>query len=220
MNPIMKIFLYCLLILLSNNSVAHNNSSLNHAPVSTILVFGDSLSAAYNIPVESGWVSLLQDLVNKKGFKINLINASISGETTDGGLKRLPSQLKKYQPDIVILELGGNDGLRGFDLNTTRKNLDKMVSLSLSQSSKVLLAGIKIPPNYGRTYTRRFSNIYQQLAVQDKVELIPFILDKVATIPELMQADGIHPNAKGQPIIVENVWHYLEQMIEQKPHHQ
>ena len=210
--------LYLLLLLTANiftitaNATAPAEAS-NAAK--TILVFGDSLSAAYNIKREQGWVSLLQDFVDQQKLNIKVVNASISGETTSGGLERFASQLERSQPEVVILELGGNDGLRGFDLNTTRDNLTQMVTLSHKNGAKVLLAGIHLPPNMGRTYTRRFAEIYQQLASDQRVSLIPFILQDVATHNTLMQRDGIHPNAKGQPIIMRNVWQHLSPLIKE-----
>jgi acyl-CoA thioesterase-1 len=215
----MKNYLYGLLIIFSSqlfitkHLIAQNQTENLPKQQQSILVFGDSLSAAYNIKREQGWVSLLQDLLILKKSNFKVANASISGETTSGGLERLEKQLKLHKPNIVILELGGNDGLRGFDLDVTRENLTKMVDMSIKHSSKVLLAGIAIPPNYGRTYTQRFSEIYTTLALKPEVVLIPFILDKVATNSEYMQADGIHPNANGQPLVLETVWEYLEAMV-------
>lgn len=199
------------LVLFSFSTLSTEKKSLKQTK--TVLVFGDSLSAAYNIPREQGWVSLLQDFVNQQKLDIQFVNASISGETTSGGLTRLKAQLELYNPDVVILELGGNDGLRGFDLTTTGSNLEKMVALCITHSSKVLLAGIQIPPNYGRTYTRRFSAIYTELEKKKEVELIPFILEGVAAKDEFMQQDGIHPNEKGQPFLRETVWKYLKPML-------
>ncbi|TQV81568.1 arylesterase [Aliikangiella coralliicola] len=216
LNFSIKNTIYGLLLIFSSqlailSKPANANQPESH--VKSILVFGDSLSAAYNIKTEQGWVSLLQDFLDQQGHNIKVINASISGETTSGGLERFAAQISRSKPDIVILELGGNDGLRGFDLTTTRENLSKMIETSINHSSQVLLAGIKIPPNYGRTYTRRFEQIYTDLAKHEKVELIPFILEKVATKSELMQADGIHPNAKGQPLILSTVWQHLKPML-------
>ncbi len=210
----MKKYLISFLVLYS--SLLFGSSQLMAKPQQTILVFGDSLSAAYNIPTEKGWVSLLQDFFNQKNMPIKVINASISGETTGGGLLRLEKQLQLHQPNIVILELGGNDGLRGLDLVTTRDNLTQMVEMSRQHSSKVLLAGIRIPPNYGRTYTQRFTAIYDDLAKLQDVALIPFILEQVATKDEFMQGDGIHPNEKAQPLIVETVREYLSPLLTEK----
>jgi acyl-CoA thioesterase-1 len=184
------------------------------AAAKKILVFGDSLSASYNIPTDKGWVNLLkQELQNKQADSgiadISIANASISGETSAGGLTRFQSQIKKTQPDIVILELGANDGLRGYDLTTTRQNLLAMIKMSQQINASVLLAGIHMPPNYGRTYTRNFDQIFTDLAKMDNVSLIPFILEGVATNPELMQNDGLHPNEEGQKVIVTTVLNHL-----------
>ncbi|MEP1743237.1 MAG: arylesterase [Kangiellaceae bacterium] len=179
----------------------------------TVLVFGDSLSAAYNLPTEKGWVTLLEQKFGQHGASVKFINGSISGETSSGGLVRFPNQLKQAEPDVVVLELGANDGLRGFDLATTRSNLTKMIELSHQAGAKVLLAGIHIPPNYGRTYTRKFDQIFQDLAAKDNVALIPFILQGVATVPGMMLDDGLHPSEKGQKVMVDTVFKYLEPML-------
>ena len=179
----------------------------------TVLVFGDSLSASYNLPTEKGWVNLLQQKFNQQDIPIKFVNGSISGETSSGGLVRFPSQLEQAQPEVVILELGANDGLRGFDLATTRANLTKMIEMSHQAGAKVLLAGIHIPPNYGRTYTQKFDQIFQDLSSSDNVALIPFILQGVATVPGMMQDDGLHPNENGQKVIVETVYRHLAPLI-------
>jgi len=192
--------------------------SFAFASNSKILVFGDSLSAAYNIPTEKGWVTLLQNKLVEQKFTTSITNASISGETSSGGLVRFQSQLDKTMPDIVILELGANDGLRGYDLSTTHQNLLKMVNMSHQKGAKVLLAGVHMPPNYGRTYTQKFDRIFTELAKMEKVKLIPFILEGVATNQDLMLRDGLHPNEKGQQVIVETVSDYLMPMLQ--PLHQ
>ncbi len=182
---------------------------LSLSAVKNILVFGDSLSAAYNISTDKGWVYLLEQNLKNRSLDINIINASISGETSSGGLSRFQSQINKTQPDIVILELGANDGLRGFDLSTTHNNLLDMINMSLQVNAKIILAGIHIPPNYGRTYTRKFDQIFVDLAKIENVSFIPFILEGVATNPELMLNDSLHPNEKGQPIIMMTVLKHL-----------
>ncbi len=197
-----------------NSKDSSTENSQSHTQ-NTILVFGDSLSAAYNIKREEGWVSLLQDFIQQQQINAKVVNASISGETTSGGLTRLPEQLKRTQPDIVILELGGNDGLRGFDLAETRKNLNQMITLSKQHNAQVILTGIHLPPNFGKTFTQRFYQIYQELASQEDVTLIPFLLDNVGTEKQLMQKDGIHPNSEGQPIIMQTVWKYLDPLLNQ-----
>lgn len=180
-----------------------------HAQTHTILVLGDSLSAAYGIPRERGWVALLQ----QKLPQTQVVNAGISGDTTDGGLTRLPALLKKHKPTIVIVELGANDGLRGFQIERTRDNLAQIISLCQKADAKVLLAGIKIPPNYGLRYTRDFHDTYTLAAKRFDVPLLPFLLDGVATDPGLMLDDGLHPNASAQPKILANVWKYLQPML-------
>lgn len=184
------------------------------APVSkqpaTVLVWGDSLSAAYGIPVEKGWVSLLQ---TKLGDNYKVVNGSISGETTAGGLTRLPDALKQYQPAYVLVELGANDGLRGIDLPTMRRNLEQMITLAQAANAKVILLGIQLPPNYGTTFTEKFAATYAELAKQYETPLLPFLLDGVADNWDLMQADGLHPTAEAQPHILANVWQVLEKAL-------
>lgn len=174
---------------------------------STLLVWGDSLSAAYGIPVEKGWVSLLQ---TKLGDHYKVVNGSISGETTAGGLTRLPEALKQHDPDYVLLELGANDGLRGIDLPTMHSNLEQMITLAQAADAKVILIGIQLPPNYGTTFTEKFAATYTDLAKQYTLPLLPFLLDGIAENWDLMQADGLHPTAEAQPQILENVWEVLE----------
>lgn len=172
-----------------------------------ILVMGDSLSAAYGIPKELGWVNLLREQLGG-GFSVT--NASISGETTGGGLAVLPEHLQNYDPDLVILELGANDGLRGFPVSRMRSNLEQMIDLSLQSSARVLLVGIHILPNYGRRYTEAFYSVFQELAAQYELSLVPFLLDGVALKPELMQDDQLHPTAEAQPILLQNILPLLE----------
>ncbi len=179
--------------------------SSKHA--ATVLVWGDSLSAAYGIPVEKGWVSLLQ---TKLGDTYTVVNGSISGETSAGGLTRLPEALKQHQPDYVLLELGANDGLRGIDLPTMRRNLEQMITLAQAADAKVILLGIQLPPNYGTTFTEKFAATYTELAKQYTISLLPFLLDGVAENWDLMQADGLHPTAEAQPQLLANVWKVLE----------
>lgn len=181
----------------------------------TILVYGDSLSAAYNIQPEDGWVAHLESRLVDIGYDVEFVNASISGETTSGGMVRFAKQIEKTNPQIVILELGANDGLRGSSLATMKENLSKMIKLSQNNNSRVLLAGMHIPPNYGRTYTQKFDQIFIDLANMDKVTLIPFLLEDVATKPELIQADGLHPNKKAQPIISKTVESYLVPLLKE-----
>lgn len=179
----------------------------------TILVLGDSLSAAYNMPTEKGWVALLDKRLEKVPGSHLVINASISGDTTNGGLSRLPKALQSYKPDIVILALGANDGLRALPLANTKQNLRKMIELSRAQGGQVLLAGMKLPPNYGKTFNNQFRSIYTDLASDYEILLVPFLLKEVGGVEELTQADGLHPNANAQPIILENIWPHLQPLL-------
>jgi len=178
-----------------------------------ILVFGDSLSAAYGIPTDTSWVTLLEQRVRryKPGYRV--INASISGETTSGGRYRIGQALNEHQPAVVILELGANDGLRGLPLDATRANLDAIISACQKRKIQVLLVGMRLPPNYGSAYTAKFRAIYEQAAQRYKIPLLPFLLEGFADQPELFQADGLHPGAAAQPLIMEQVWKYLQPML-------
>ncbi|WP_438979060.1 arylesterase [Polynucleobacter sp.] len=171
-----------------------------------ILVIGDSLSAEYGLPKGTGWVNLMEDQLSRSKSPWSIFNASISGETSSGGLSRLPNLLAQKKPGLVIIELGANDALRGLPVNQTEANLRKMVQMSKHSGAKVLLCGIQIPSNYGQTYTTQFKNLYPQIANQEGVELMPFFLEGVATKPELFQADRLHPNVDAQSIIFKNVW--------------
>lgn len=171
-----------------------------------IVIFGDSLSAAYGIPQHEGWVSLLQQRLNKQKLNYQVINASISGETTSGGLSRFSNMLTLQKPAIVLIELGGNDGLRGLSAIETRNNLEAMIQQAKKAKAKVLLIGMKIPPNYGLKYSQQFSKNYQNLAKKHSIKLAPFLLEGVAGNPDLMQADGLHPTAAAQAKLLDNVW--------------
>ncbi len=181
------------------------------APV--IMVLGDSLSAEYGLKRGTGWVSLLQDRLKRSGFPHLVSNASISGETTAGGLSRLPAALKRVKPDFVILELGGNDGLRGLPVGSTKKNLAQMVTLTRASGATPLLVGIRVPPNYGPQYARQFDGLFQQLARSTETALVPFLLDGIAENPLMFQPDGIHPNEAAQPRLLENVWPVLSRLL-------
>ncbi len=179
----------------------------------TIVVVGDSLSSGYGLAAEQSWVAMLDNRLEEEGYGYEVVNASIAGDTTAGGLARLPRLLETYSPAWVILELGGNDGLRGQPVETLKGNLAQMIELSLEHGASVLLAGMQIPPNYGGAYTRALANVYPELAARYDVPLVPFLLDGVALNSELMQSDGIHPNAAGQAIILENVWDVLGALL-------
>ena len=182
------------------------------APV--ILVLGDSLSAAYNMEISDAWPSLLQDRLDEHGHAYRVFNSSITGETTQGGVTRLPRLLQEYQPAIVLIELGGNDGLRGIPLDVSRANLSSMIDASRAAGAQVILSEMRIPPNYGKTYTERFNAMFHELAEQASVTLLPFLLQDVALEPGMMQADGIHPTEAAQPIILDEVWDVLQPMLQ------
>lgn len=186
--------------------------SASHARETRILVMGDSLSAGYGIDIKQGWVALLETEM-AKNHQLEWINASVSGETTSGGKARLDKVLQTHQPDYVILELGGNDGLRGQPLNLIRNNLQSMIDLIHTQNAKILLVGIQIPPNYGERYTQAFAKIYPELAEKNKLLLVPFLLEGIATNPALMQNDGIHPTAEAQPLVMKNVFPHIQQLL-------
>jgi acyl-CoA thioesterase-1 len=175
-------------------------------PAPVILVFGDSLSAGYGISVDKGWVSLLSSRLSTEGYGFEVVNASVSGETSAGGLARLPRALAAHHPRLVLLELGANDGLRGLPVAGLRSNLQQMVTLAQNAGAQVLLIGIRMPPNYGEQYTVPFAKVYDSVSEASRVPLVPFLMDKVADKPQLMQADGLHPNERGQPLLLENVW--------------
>jgi acyl-CoA thioesterase-1 len=187
-------------------------SARAEAPV--ILVFGDSISAGYGLPqVEQGWVELLRRKLKEGGYGYQVVNASVSGETTAGGLARLPRALTLHHPQIVIIELGGNDGLRALPIDQMRANLAKMVELSSATGAQVLLLGMRIPPNYGPEFTEQFSHAFTDVAHDKKVPLVPFLLHDIALTPALMQADGVHPNESGQPKLLDNTWPTLQPIL-------
>ena len=183
------------------------------AGTKALLVFGDSLSAGYGVAAGQGWVSLLQARLLKEGYGFQVVNASVSGETTTGGLARLPRALALHDPAIVILELGANDGLRGLPLATTEANLRALVRQAALGGRKVLLLGIRMPPNYGERYTSGFEAMYRDVAREAHITLLPFLLEHVADQPPLMQADGLHPNERGQPVLLDNAWAALRPLL-------
>lgn len=182
----------------------------------TILVLGDSLSAGYGIPQGSGWVDLLVQRLSGEGYPHRVINASISGDTSRGALTRLPDALTHHRPDLVIVELGGNDGLRGIMPPEMEKNLGEIIEHSRAADARVVLVGIKLPPNYGPAFTEKFHAVYRRLADEKGVVRVPFLLEGVALRSEWMQADGLHPTAAGQPTMLENVWPYLFPLLVEK----
>ena len=192
-------------------AVLHAPHSLANTP--KILIVGDSLSAEYGLPRGTGWVSLLDKRLSYPQSSWSLINASISGETTAGGQARLATLLKTHQPQIVIIELGANDALRGLQLQTTEKNLRQMIQASKKSGARVLLLGMRIPPNYGADYSNQFFRLFAKLAESEQIEYVPFFLEKVADKAELFQADRIHPNVEAQSILLENVWPKLQPML-------
>lgn len=204
----LKIYLFLLLTIVTSLARAQTPT----AETTKILVMGDSLSAGYGIDIEQGWVNLLEKELTKKRA-IQIINASVSGETSSGGNTRLPALLAEHKPDIVILELGGNDGLRGQPLKLLEKNLQAMIGASKKIEAKVLLAGMQIPPNYGARYSNQFKELYPKLAEQNQLGLIPFLLEGIGGNETLVQRDGIHPTAEAQPIIVKNVMPELEKLL-------
>lgn len=183
----------------------------------TVLVVGDSLSAGYGLNADESWVSLLQQRLDAKGYGYRVVNASISGDTSRGGRSRLPRAVKVHKPAVIIIELGGNDGLRGIPIAEMRKNLDSMVKTGQSAGAEIVLIPMRIPTNYGPAYRSKFEQVYQDLIQRYNLPDAKFILDDVATKPELMQADGIHPNAEAQSIMLGNVWPALEPLLKQKP---
>ncbi|MSQ98838.1 MAG: arylesterase [Xanthomonadales bacterium] len=178
-----------------------------------ILVLGDSLSAAYEMKLDESWPSLLQNRLTEDGYAYRVFNSSIAGDTTQGGLSRLPRLLAENHPQVVIIELGGNDGLRGLSPDVTRANLQSMITQSLDSGARVVLAGIQLPPNYGKTYSEKFSAMYRALATEQEIQFIPFLLQGVALDPALMRDDGIHPIAEAQPILLDTVWQALEPIL-------
>tara|TARA_R110002111_G_scaffold51311_4_gene89958 strand:+ start:60843 stop:61541 length:699 start_codon:yes stop_codon:yes gene_type:complete len=179
----------------------------------TIVVLGDSISAAYNMPEEKGWVNLLQQTLQANGYPHTVVNTSISGDTTAGGLARINKALEQHKPELVLLELGANDGLRGFPPFLIKKNLRELIKRSQQSGAQVLLLSMRIPSNYGKRYTDLFYNNYPELADEMGIPFVPFILEDIALAQDMMQADQLHPNEKAQPIIAERVWQYLEPVL-------
>lgn len=183
-------------------------------PAQNILLIGDSISAAFGLEIEQGWVSLLQKRLGEQDYPHRVVNASVSGETTAGGLARLPVLLEQVQPELVIIELGGNDGLRGLPAANMQQNLSAMVEQSRASGADVILLGMRIPPNYGPRYNDAFEQVFVDLSQSLDVPLVPFLLEGVGTVPELMLDDGIHPGAAAQPLLLDNAWPVIRQWLD------
>ncbi len=205
MTRFVSIFLLVLFCLLPGSAASADRARL--------LVLGDSLSAAYGIPAEAGWVSLLQKRLDDKSGDWEVINASITGDTTGGGLHRLPAALQRHEPEVVVIELGGNDGLRGLSLDVMRRNLEQMTRLAREKGAQVLLLGVRLPANYGPRYAERFHRVFSEVAMDAEVPLVDFFLEGVAEDLNFMQADGIHPSAAAQARVLDNVWPKLEALL-------
>ncbi len=190
------------------------------ATAPTVLVFGDSLSAGYGIDVDQSWPALLQSRLESQGYEHRVINASISGETTEGGVTRIARTLENFSPELVILELGGNDGLRGFPPDRMKTNLQTIIETTKTSGAAVVMLGIRIPTNYGPRYTGAFENVYRELAEQLSVLWIEFFMEGIALNEELMQEDGIHPNASAQSILLDNAWPIIRQALADHEKHQ
>lgn len=184
------------------------------AEAPTILVFGDSLSAGYGIDVDQSWTSLLQSRLAAQGYEHRVVNASISGETTEGGATRIEAALRNFDPQVVVIALGGNDGLRGFPPARMKSNLETMIAASLESGAEVVLLGIRIPPNYGQRYTQAFEQVYRDLATELDLPWVEFFMEGIALNEELMQDDGIHPNAAAQPVLLDNAWPAISAALE------
>lgn len=181
--------------------------------VPTLLIVGDSLSAAYGMPVQQGWVALLQQKLAEEKFPCKVVNASISGDTTANARARLPQALARHQPQVVILALGGNDGLRGLSLQAMQDNLAAMIEAAIAAGARVLLVGVQLPPNYGPQYTGKFQAIYRELAQGYGITLLPSLVDGIGTDNTLMQSDGIHPRSEAQPLMLARIWHHLQPLL-------
>ena len=184
-----------------------------NAAAGTVLIVGDSISAAFGLDTRQGWVALLEKRIRDEGFKDKVVNASVSGDTSAGGQARLPALLSEHKPSLVVLELGGNDGLRGQLPTQLQQNLASMIDKSRAAGAKVVLLGMQLPPNYGARYTKAFAQVYSDLAMQKNVPLVPFFLEGVGGHPELMQADGIHPAQNAQGQLLENAWPAIKPLL-------
>lgn len=199
----MSVVLSCLLLL----------GSAAAGAASTIVVVGDSLSSGYGLGAAPSWVAILEDRLAQEAYEYTVVNASVAGDTSSGGLNRLPGLLSRHQPEIVIIEIGGNDGLRGQPVSLLRENLSRMIELVLESGARPLLTGMQMPPNLGRAYTEQFAAIYRELAEEYEIAIVPFLMEGVALNPTRMQPDRVHPNAAGQQPMLENVWPVLEELL-------
>lgn len=188
-------------------------SAMTQVQAATVLVIGDSISAAFGLETQEGWVALLQQRLDETNAEIEVVNASISGETTGGGLARFPDLLAQHQPEYVIIELGGNDGLRGLSIEHMTTNLTTMVRKAKQQDATVILLGMRLPSNYGQRYTEAFYNVYQGIAEQEQVALVDFFLEGVGGVDGMMQADGVHPTQQAQPLLLDNAWQSLAPLL-------
>lgn len=182
----------------------------------TILIFGDSLSAAYGLTPGTGWTTLLEQRLAQGTFSYRVVNASVSGETTAGGATRIASLLRAHQPSFILIELGGNDGLRGLPIELMRKNLDTIIKAAKRSGARPLLIGMRLPPNYGMSYTTKFQLMYRELATRHDIVLVPFMLQRIAARADYFQADMVHPTAAAQNLILEEIWDYLEPLLEEQ----
>jgi len=203
LNNILKVSLLIAVTILSKTTLGNQN----------LLIFGDSLSSGYGISMKNSWPKLLDNKIKEKQLSLTIINRSISGETTSGGIRRLPKLLSEFSPSIVIIELGANDALRGLSLKQTKKNLTTMVELSKKIGSKPLIVGMRIPPNYGKAYSERFFNMFGQIAMETEIPIVPFMFKGFATDKNFFLNDQIHPNEKAQRKILENIWGELELLL-------
>lgn len=189
------------------------SATVAYSASKTILVLGDSLSAEYGLTRGSGWIALLEKRLQAQKIDADIVNASISGETTSGGRNRLPSLLEQHRPSHVVIELGANDGLRGLSLRATQANLQAMIDEAKEAQAQVLLIGMQLPPNYGGDYTKRFSAMFPELAKENRVALVPFLLDGIAKKADMFQSDRIHPTAQAQPVMLDSVWPHLKPLL-------
>ncbi len=218
MTPFKRFILFAVVFcLFPAQGMTNDDNTGSYTPENAILVYGDSISAGYGMRADQSWVSLLAKKVQLEEYDYQVVNASVSGETTGGGVVRLEKTLAHHKPSIVVLELGGNDGLRGYPISKIRDNLSRMTRTILDSGAKVLLIGMVLPPNYGRRYTQAFEELFAEVAEQHKIPFLPFLLDGVATPESLMQRDGIHPKPEAQQLLLDDIWPKLEEIIQAKP---